>query len=197
MKFRSFVHCFYFISFYFCFVYSISLRFILSYTRIQNPIIDTYFIYWLSYLFRIIYKKGLNLESTVLIVNNNPKTLALMHQIYGFVDLLYSMELVSDEVFNRERSRQVLIDQPRHLWSWLEAAKCCSLPLPPSDQLERPGGDLMTGRSNADDTRLTPSAMSTLQCRAHNLHIASGIEAIVHSPSKHLIVYSTKCGINN
>src|SRR5262249_42844939 len=53
------------------------------------------------------------------------------------------------------------------------------LPGPPGDQLEWAGSDLRTGRRDADDDGLAPTAMAGLERLAHHRDVAGAVEGVV------------------
>src|SRR5690606_1104093 len=54
-------------------------------------------------------------------------------------------------------------------------------PYPASHQLERAGGDFLTGAGHADNHRLAPTLMAAFQRRTHHIHITDALERIIHA----------------
>src|SRR5690606_11189004 len=51
------------------------------------------------------------------------------------------------------------------------------------EQLERPGGDFLTGARDADDDGLAPAPVGAFQRGAHDVDVADALEAVVHAPA--------------
>src|SRR5690606_15247924 len=68
----------------------------------------------------------------------------------------------------------------------LDAAEGAAAPDATGDQLERTGADLLPRAGDADDHRLAPALVRTLQRGAHQLHVAHAFEAVVHATIGHL-----------
>ena len=73
-----------------------------------------------------------------------------MQEIERFVDLL-ERQIVRDEIVDIDLAVHVTLDIAGQLGAALHAAKGGTTPDATGDQLERPGGDLLSGRSNTDD----------------------------------------------
>src|SRR5690606_20479250 len=57
----------------------------------------------------------------------------------------------------------------------------CALPHAPRKELEGTSPNFFAGTCHADDDRLTPTAVSALQSRTHDIHVARAVERIVRA----------------
>ena len=67
-----------------------------------------------------------------------------------------------------------------------DATKSTAAPDAAGNQLEGPRADLLPGTGYADDDALTPTFVTTLQCGAHDLHIAYALKAEIDTAVGHL-----------
>mmetsp|Transcript_139167 Transcript_139167/g.346900 ORF Transcript_139167/g.346900 Transcript_139167/m.346900 type:complete len:331 (-) Transcript_139167:631-1623(-) len=82
-------------------------------------------------------------------------------------------------------ARHVEVHKHGHLRLRFPAAEGGALPSAACDQLERPGGDLLTGGRHTDHNRDAPTTGGALERRAHDLRIACAIEGVVHTELCH------------
>ena len=95
------------------------------------------------------------------------------------------LELMRHVVVHRQLTRQAPLHQPRHRTSALPPSKRGTFPDASGDELERPRGDLLTSRGDADDAGFAPAAVRALERRAHHLRVAGAVEGVVHAPLGH------------
>src|SRR4051812_24711143 len=103
---------------------------------------------------------------------------AALHQVEAVVDF-FELELVGDQVVNRDPAVHVPVDDLRHIGAAARAAERGALPLPAGDELERPGRDLGARLGDADDDALAPALVAALERLAHRLRVADAFEAVV------------------
>src|SRR5262249_20930072 len=107
-----------------------------------------------------------------------PDALALVHQLEPLVDFR-QRHGVRDHRIDLDLALHVPVDDFRHVGAAARAAEGCALPGPRGDQLEWAGCDLRTGRRDADDDGLAPTAMAGLERLAHHRDVAGAVEGVV------------------
>lgn len=116
------------------------------------------------------------------VLNDGPQTLATVQCVNGVVGSPNTVEDMRNVVIHWNVSTHHPFHELRDICSTFEPTKCGSFPHTPGDQLERASGDFMPTGRNAYNTRFSPSAMRTFQCRSHDIRIASAVNRIIHSP---------------
>ena len=109
----------------------------------------------------------------------------LPHLSHGELDLGQGTH-IGHKGIDGQGSSLHLGHKTRELRAALDAAEGRALPRAAGDELERPRVDLAPGTGDADDGRLTPALVATLQCRAHQLDVADTLEAEVDPTVGHL-----------
>src|SRR6185437_7005656 len=107
-----------------------------------------------------------------------PDRLPLVHQLERLVDSR-QRQLVRDQAVDVDLAVHVPVDDARHVGAAARTAERGPAPDPPGDQLERTGLDLLPRPGQADDRRLAPAAVATLQRLAHQIDVADALEAVV------------------
>ena len=79
-----------------------------------------------------------------------------MHQIETLVDL-FEAERVGDHRIDLDLAVHVPVDNLRHIGAATRPAKGGAAPAASGDELERAGGNFLTGTGDADDDGFTPS----------------------------------------
>src|SRR2546429_3423478 len=110
--------------------------------------------------------------------NDGTDRFAFVHQIESLVDLL-QLEDVSDHRIDLDLAVHVPVDDFRHVGTAARAAERCALPDPAGNELERPGGNLLSGFRHSDDHRHAPAAVARLQRLAHHGGITGAVEGVV------------------
>src|SRR6266550_4415767 len=103
---------------------------------------------------------------------------ALVHQIESLVDL-FQLEDMGDHRIDLDLAVHVPVDDFRHVGTAARAAERCALPDPAGNELERPGGNLLSGFRHSDDHRHAPAAVARLQRLAHHGGITGAVEGVV------------------
>ncbi len=88
---------------------------------------------------------------------------------------------MSDHRVDLDLAIHVPVDNLRHIGAAARAAKGRALPHAPRHQLERTGGDFLTGLGHADDDAFAPAAMAGFQRLAHHSRVAGAVESIVRA----------------
>src|SRR5215831_9626248 len=105
---------------------------------------------------------------------------ALVHQIEPGIDPI-ERQHVRDQIVDVDLAVHVPVDD---LW-YIGAAPCTaesgSLPDPASNQLERPGVNLLPRACDADDHRHAPTPMAGFERLAHQFDIANAFKGVVGS----------------
>src|SRR6185312_7891145 len=104
--------------------------------------------------------------------------LAFVHEVEGLVDAV-ERHGVGDHRVDLDLPVHVPVDDLGGVGAPAGAAEGRTLPHPPGDQLERPGGDLLAGLGHADDDRGAPAAVAGLQRLAHDGGVAGAVEGVV------------------
>src|SRR6516164_7335259 len=110
-----------------------------------------------------------------LINHDRTNRLAFMHQVEALVDVL-KLEDVGDHRVDLDLSIHVPVDDFRHVGAAARAAEGCALPHATGDELERTGGDFLSGLRDADDHGDAPAAMAALERLAHHGGITGAVE---------------------
>src|SRR5690606_18219412 len=114
----------------------------------------------------------------LLVNDNRADALSLVHQIEGCIDF-FQGHGVGDQVVDVD----LPIHEPVHDLGYVGSSSCATegtaAPYPAGNQLERAGGNFLTGASDTNDDGLTPTLVSRLQCLAHGLHVADALEGVV------------------
>mmetsp|Transcript_17815 Transcript_17815/g.38887 ORF Transcript_17815/g.38887 Transcript_17815/m.38887 type:complete len:122 (+) Transcript_17815:347-712(+) len=97
----------------------------------------------------------------------------------------YAIKSVRDKMINVESPNKHSLDELWDVSATFEATKCRPFPDSTSHKLKWPSANFMTGCSNTDDARNPPTAVGTLQCASHHIHISSTIKTIVNTPISH------------
>ena len=99
-------------------------------------------------------------------MNDRADALTLVHHVERLVDV-FQRHCESDELVNLDLVVKVLLNHIRQLRSTLAATKGRASPDSPGYELERAGRDFLAGASDANNRRLTPSLVATLERRTH------------------------------
>jgi len=111
--------------------------------------------------------------------------LALVHELEGLIDVLEGHG-VRDEVVDVELLVEVGLHQIGQLRATLDTTEGRTAPHAASHQLERTGGDLLSGGGDTDDDALAPSLVAALQGRAHRVHVANALKGEVDTAISHV-----------
>src|SRR5205085_4631840 len=85
--------------------------------------------------------------------------LARVHQIEALVDLV-ERQRVGDHRIDCDLPVHVPVDDLGHVGAALRPTERGAAPVAPGDELERAGGDLLTGLGDADDDAGAPAAVA-------------------------------------
>src|SRR5215831_3047622 len=86
-----------------------------------------------------------------------------------------------DQIVDVDLLVHVPVDDLRHIRAPARTAESSALPHPSRDELERPGLDLLTRASDANDHRDAPASMAALERLAHEIDVADALEAVVRA----------------
>src|SRR5579883_1460765 len=104
--------------------------------------------------------------------------LAGAHQVECPVDLI-KRHRVRDHRIDLDLAFHVPVHDLGHVRASSRTPEGGAAPDPPGNELERPGGNLLSGARNPDDDALAPAAVAGFQRLAHHRHVAGAIECIV------------------
>src|ERR1700678_4282522 len=86
---------------------------------------------------------------------------------------------MGDHGIDLDLAIHVPVDDFRHVGTAARTAERRALPDPPGHELERPGGDFLSGFRPPDDHRYAPAAMTGFQRLSHHGGIAGAVEGEV------------------
>lgn len=103
--------------------------------------------------------------------NDSVKLIYFVHKTNHAFSLSYFHLSLMQALVQNLYLLHVLFYKPRHLWSALEATKCCSLPYTPSHQLERSSTYFLTWCCNPHNNWCPPTLQffNNLKLRSLNL----------------------------
>src|SRR6476660_8427020 len=116
-------------------------------------------------------------------MNHRADRLSLVHEVKRRIDVP-QLESVSDEGIEFDLPSEVALHVARQLGSALYPAKRRPAPDASGYELEGACADLFARPGDADDDRLSPTLMTTLQRGAHHFDVADAFKGKVH-PSCH------------
>ena len=82
-------------------------------------------------------------------------------------------------------TRHCLFNHARQFRATLDATERRAQPLAPRHQLEWTRADFLTCTGDADDHRLTPTAMRTFERCTHDVDVTDAFKTMVHTPTRH------------
>ncbi len=113
-------------------------------------------------------------------VHDGANNLTLVHVVEGLVDLV-ERSLLGHEVVNVEIAAVDVVNVLVQLAAGLHTTESSAGPLAASHELEGTSSDLSARGSDADDDGSTPALVSHLEGSTHGVHIADGLEGVVHT----------------
>src|SRR5881409_3273537 len=105
-------------------------------------------------------------------LDDRPDAFSFVHQIERFIDSL-QRKRVGDHGIDLDFAGQISFDVTGKLRTPLDTAKRGA-------ELKRPRADLFSGCGDADDDRLSPPLVATLERRPHGFDVADTFERVIH-----------------
>src|SRR5207253_9798191 len=104
---------------------------------------------------------------------------SFVHQVERFIDSL-ERQRVGDHGIDLDFAGQISFDVTGKLRTSFDTAKRRAAPNSSGDKLKRPRADLFSGCGDADDDRLSPPLVATLERRPHGFDVADTFERVIH-----------------
>lgn len=118
-------------------------------------------------------------------MDDRANAFAFMHQVKGSVDV-FERHRVGDELVDFYFAIHILVNHSRQLRTALATTKGGTAPDSTGNKLKWARGYFLPGTRDTDDDRLTPSFVTTLQGRAHQLGIADTFEREINTTAGEL-----------
>lgn len=114
-------------------------------------------------------------------MNHCPDRFAFMHKLEGVIDFIQCHRM-GYKWLKVNIPLHGILDHTGELSAAFYSAKRGTFPYAPGDQLERTGGNLLSGPCDTNDNGLPPPTVSTFQRCTHDVNVTDTFKGMVNTP---------------
>jgi hypothetical protein len=115
------------------------------------------------------------------VMNHCPDRFAFMHKLEGVIDFIQCHRM-GYKWLKVNIPLHGILDHTGELSAAFYSAKRGTFPYAPGDQLERTGGNLLSGPCDTNDNGLPPPTVSTFQRCTHDVNVTDTFKGMVNTP---------------